>query len=57
MTTRNDCLQWPFFEDSHRRLAGQTREWATAWLAKAAHPADRHGRVFVLFSSRPVMGW
>jgi len=43
MSTRNDSLQWPFFEESHRLLAGQVSEWAAAQLAEAVHPTDRAG--------------
>ena len=43
MTGKNDSLQWPFFEEPHRRLAAEARDWAMANLAKAPHPADRAG--------------
>ncbi len=32
---------WPFFDDTHRRLLGEARSWATASLADTAHPHDR----------------
>ena len=36
-------LDWPFFEDRHRALAAQVREWTTVALASAVHPLDREG--------------
>ena len=43
MASQNDSLQWPFFEEPHRRLATDVHDWAAANLAKAAHPTDRGG--------------
>ncbi len=40
MKSRNDSLQWPFFDEPHRRLAGQVGAWAAGHLADAVHPAD-----------------
>jgi acyl-CoA dehydrogenase len=34
-------LDWPFFNDSHRELAGRLGEWATTRFAGAVAPEDR----------------
>jgi acyl-CoA dehydrogenase len=34
-------LDWPFFDDSHRELAGRLSEWAATRFAGAATPEDR----------------
>jgi acyl-CoA dehydrogenase len=34
-------LDWPFFDDSHRELAGRLSEWAATRFAGAARPEDR----------------
>jgi len=41
MANQDDRLQWPFFDEPHRRLATEVRAWATTNLADAPHPADR----------------
>jgi alkylation response protein AidB-like acyl-CoA dehydrogenase len=41
MGTHNDRMQWPFFGDSHRRLATEAEKWADASLADGAHPSER----------------
>ena len=41
MATHDDHLQWPFFDEPHRRLEEEARDWANAHLAQGAHPSDR----------------
>jgi len=41
MRAHDDLLQWPFFDESHRRLATEAERWATASLAADAHPSER----------------
>jgi alkylation response protein AidB-like acyl-CoA dehydrogenase len=43
MASQNDSLQWPFFDEPHRRLAAEARNWGSENLAQAAHPTDRVG--------------
>jgi len=43
MASQNDSLQWPFFDEPHRRLAAQARDWGATHLARAVHPTDRAG--------------
>jgi alkylation response protein AidB-like acyl-CoA dehydrogenase len=43
MASQNDSLQWPFFDEQHRRLATEVRDWCKTNLTKAAHPDDRAG--------------
>jgi len=43
MASQNASLEWPFLDESHRRLATEARDWGNAHLAKAAHPTDRAG--------------
>ena len=43
MASQNDSLQWPFFDEPHRRLAAEVRDWGVANLARATHPTDRAG--------------
>jgi acyl-CoA dehydrogenase len=40
MSQHDDRMQWPFFDESHRRLAAEAGKWAAASLADA-HPSDR----------------
>ena len=41
MSNHDDRLQWPFFDEPHRRLAAEAGEWAAANLADGAHPSGR----------------
>jgi acyl-CoA dehydrogenase len=41
MGTHGDRLQWPFFDEPHRRLATEVERWAEATLADNAHPSER----------------
>jgi acyl-CoA dehydrogenase len=41
MGTHDDRLQWPFFDEPHRRLATEVERWAEATLADNAHPSER----------------
>ncbi|MGH8198634.1 MAG: acyl-CoA dehydrogenase family protein [Steroidobacteraceae bacterium] len=41
MGTHDDRLQWPFFDEPHRRLETEAERWAAATLASEAHPSDR----------------
>jgi acyl-CoA dehydrogenase len=41
MRNYDHLLQWPFFDESHRRLATEAERWATASLADDAHPSER----------------
>jgi len=41
MIGKDDSLQWPFFDESHRRLAVDARNWCSAHLADVAQSADR----------------
>ncbi len=41
MTPQDDRMQWPFFDEAHRRLATEAGKWASASLAKGNHPTDR----------------
>ncbi len=41
MARYDDRLQWPFFDESHRRLAEEAEGWAAEHLSGAAHPAGR----------------
>ena len=41
MRTYEDLLKWPFFDESHRRLATEAERWATASLAADTHPSER----------------
>ncbi len=41
MPIQNDSLKWPFFDESHRQLAGEGEEWAAANIPANAHPAER----------------
>ncbi|MDH4258726.1 MAG: acyl-CoA dehydrogenase family protein [Gammaproteobacteria bacterium] len=41
MTSTNDSLKWPFFEESHRQLAQEGEDWAATNLSADAHPQDR----------------
>jgi acyl-CoA dehydrogenase len=41
MNSHDDRLQWPFFDESHRRLAAEAGKWAAASLADGAHPVER----------------
>jgi acyl-CoA dehydrogenase len=41
MGTHDDLLQWPFFDESHRRLATEAEKWAGALLATETHPSER----------------
>ncbi len=41
MRTYEDLLKWPFFDESHRRLATEAERWATASLEPDAHPSER----------------
>ena len=40
MAAQHDRLQWPFFDESHRRLATEAEKWA-AGLADGDHPSER----------------
>jgi alkylation response protein AidB-like acyl-CoA dehydrogenase len=37
----DDRMQWPFFDDAHRRLAAEAGKWAVATFADGAHPSER----------------
>jgi alkylation response protein AidB-like acyl-CoA dehydrogenase len=41
MARYDDRMQWPFFDESHRRLAEEAEGWAAEHLANAAHPEGR----------------
>ena len=41
MNSHDDRMQWPFFDESHRRLATEASRWASASLDAGAHPTDR----------------
>ena len=41
MATHDDRLQWPFFDEPHRRLATEAERWADATLTGEAHPVER----------------
>ena len=41
MATHDDHLQWPFFDEPHRRLEEEAQDWANAHLAGDAHPSGR----------------
>ena len=41
MNSHDDRLQWPFFDESHRRLAAEAGKWAAASLADGEHPVER----------------
>ncbi len=41
MTSTNDCLKWPFFDEPHRLLAQEGEDWAAVNLAADAHPSER----------------
>jgi acyl-CoA dehydrogenase len=41
VASSDSFLDWPFFSDSHRQLAGNLREWAAARFAGGAAPEDR----------------
>ncbi|HEX9707625.1 MAG TPA: acyl-CoA dehydrogenase family protein [Steroidobacteraceae bacterium] len=41
MGTLDELLRWPFFDESHRRLATEAERWATASLAAETHPSER----------------
>ncbi len=43
MASHDDSLEWPFFDEPHRRLATEARDWSKANLANAPHPKDRAG--------------
>ncbi|MGQ0430588.1 MAG: acyl-CoA dehydrogenase family protein, partial [Gammaproteobacteria bacterium] len=42
MATHDDLLYWPFFDESHRKLAQEAQAWSGANLAGAAQPAERN---------------
>ncbi len=41
MSIQVDRMQWPFFAESHRRLAVEAEKWAAASLADGLHPSGR----------------
>ncbi|HXS20254.1 MAG TPA: acyl-CoA dehydrogenase family protein [Steroidobacteraceae bacterium] len=41
MPSSHSFLDWPFFDESHRELAGRLREWATARFTGSATAEDR----------------
>ncbi len=41
MAINDDRMQWPFFEEAHRRLAEEAENWAAANLANGEHPSER----------------
>ena len=41
MSIQDDRLQWPFFDEPHRRLVIEAGKWAEASLAGSAHPSER----------------
>lgn len=43
MNLHDARMQWPFFDEAHRRLAAEAGKWAAASLADGAHAADRAG--------------
>src|SRR2546430_2462935 len=51
-----DHLDWPFFEDHHRRLARQLEAWAADHLAHA-HGADVDAECRALVRSLGAGGW
>lgn len=40
MNQHDARMQWPFFDESHRRLASEAGKWAAASLA-GVHPSER----------------
>jgi alkylation response protein AidB-like acyl-CoA dehydrogenase len=40
MASHDDRMQWPFFDESHRRLATEAEKWA-AGLTDRDHPSER----------------
>ncbi|MGH8130671.1 MAG: acyl-CoA dehydrogenase family protein [Steroidobacteraceae bacterium] len=40
MGIHDDRMQWPFFDESHRRLETEAERWAAASLAGDAHASD-----------------
>ncbi len=42
MATHDDLLYWPFFEESHRKLAQEAQAWSGAHLTDAPHPGERN---------------
>ena len=40
MNNHDDRMQWPFFDESHRRLATEASRWASASLDTGAHPTE-----------------
>jgi len=41
MSIHDDRMQWPFFDERHRRLGTEAERWAAASLAEEAHASDR----------------
>jgi alkylation response protein AidB-like acyl-CoA dehydrogenase len=41
MNNHDDRMQWPFFDEAHRRLATEANRWASASLDTGAHPTER----------------
>ncbi len=43
MNSHDARMQWPFFDESHRRLAAEAGKWAEATLGGGTHVTDRAG--------------
>jgi acyl-CoA dehydrogenase len=41
MAINDDRMQWPFFDEAHRRLAQEAETWAAASLANGEPPSER----------------
>jgi alkylation response protein AidB-like acyl-CoA dehydrogenase len=41
MNPHDARMQWPFFDETHRRLAAEAGKWAEASLVPGVHPSDR----------------
>ena len=41
MSIQDDRLQWPFFDEPHRRLPTEAGKWAEASLVGSTHPSER----------------
>jgi acyl-CoA dehydrogenase len=55
MSDRN-FLDWPFFDDSHRRLAAELEDWCVAELG-APHGDDVDAECRALVASLGAGGW
>lgn len=53
----SDTMQWPFFEDEHRRLASDLREWVTANVPAGDGHSDVDAQCRALVRSLGDAGW